>query len=123
MLFRAKFYTSLSFVIVSFEKILWGSFTTQALGTEERIIIKALITWVLTAKHGHQKIFELIYTILFHGIIIKNANLICILLQIFIVIRILNFEAELNFAKKFVIRVFRIHRGDKSLETYLARTE
>ena len=67
-----------------------------------RITIQALFTRILTAKHGHQVVIKLINAIL-NLVIIKNTNLVCIILKVLIVIWILNLKSELNFSGKLIV--------------------
>ena len=87
-----------------------------------RITIQALFTRVLTAKHGHQVVFELINAIL-NQVIIKNTNLVCVVLKVLIIIWILNLESELHFPGKLIVLILLIEAVDKSLKDDLTSAE
>ena len=69
-----------------------------------RITIQALFARILAAKHRHQVVIELINAIL-NLVIIKNTNLVCIILEVLIIIWILNLKSELNFPGKLIVLI------------------
>ena len=69
-----------------------------------RITIQALFARILTAKHRHQVIIELIDAIL-NLVIIKNTNLVCIVFKVHIIIWIFDLKCELNFPGKLIVLI------------------